>query len=249
MTEARRKRGLYWDKAWSLVSGCTPVSPGCQNCWAAKMAAARAKHPNGKIAARNAGLVNNAGQFNGCIRFNRDLLDVPAKTKKPTVFSVWTDLFHDKITGEFITEAIQAATAAPQHKFLFLTKREINLPLYFWCCNGNKAENLWFGVTAENQEQADKRIRYLQNTDVKNKFISFEPLIGPVEADLTGIDWVICGGESGGAKARPCNPEWVRSIRDQCAAAGIPFFFKNWGHQKKGRLIDGKEHLELPEGF
>lgn len=215
------------------------------------MAAARAKHPNDKIAARNAGLTDN-GQFNGCVRFNRDLLDVPAKTKKPTVFSVWTDLFHMQINFGNIQDAIGEAACCPQHKFLILTKRPSYLQDFVFFRSMAKsiyAENLWFGVTAENQIQANKRIPILKKIPIKNKFISFEPLLGPVEADLTGIDWIVCGGESGGAKARHCNPEWVRSIRDQCAAAGVPFFFKQHGPRGAGRELDGREHLELPEDF
>lgn len=295
----RIEKGMYWDRAWSLVGGCSKVSPGCENCWAEKEAHMRSSNPNDKVRARYEGLTKG-GKFNGQLRLHTENLDLPLRVKKPTVWAVWNDLFHEDVPFEWVDRVINAAYSAPQHIYLILTKRPERMKLYFescrergipailWMRHGLK---LWLGVTAENQEQADKRIPLLLQTPAAVRFLSCEPLLGPVnlqqirDADALlfplsgeficdgineprpikhgGINWIIAGGESGPG-ARPMHPDWARSLRDQCQAAGVPFFFKQFGEfremrrynswhlervgkKKAGRLLDGREWSEFPE--
>lgn len=290
----RIAKGLYWQRAWSLVAGCDPVSAGCANCWAASDAHRMAGHPNPTIAAHNAELTRSDGRWSGTVRVREDLLDLPLRTRKPTVWSVWTDLFHEDVPDAFRTRVFdvirRCATQRPGHVFLLLTKRaeallDFSLGLYFW--GGSETDhteglltlgqahprqqrllplldNAWFGVTVEDASQTH-RLRALAEAPVRHRWLSLEPLLGPVDigwwlelgrwdstgAELPrrGIEWVVCGGESGRkGRARPVASQWVSSIRDQCAAAGVPFFFKQWGPKSAGRLLDRREHLALPGG-
>ena len=299
--QVRIDKGMYWDEAWSLVSGCTPVSPGCDHCWSAKETHMRAHNPNEKVKARNTGLIEK-GCFNGQIRLNREFLDKPLQRKKPTVYAVWNDLFHPDVPDDFIFEAINNAANAQWfygHKFLILTKRPERMKAIFEAIKEDieqqktprknpdgttthkmtfhfPLQNIWLGVTAENQEQADKRIPILLQTPAAVRYVSVEPMLGPVElrngksnrwsiptrtdSDGRGIewtdpgenyipvDWVICGGESGPG-ARPMHPDWVRNLRDQCQAAGVPFFLKQMhinGKLVKMPELDGKRWMEMP---
>ena len=277
--KSRVEKGLYWDEAWSLVSGCTPISEGCQNC-------------SGRLSTR----------FNGRIRLNRDFLDKPLKKKKPIVYAIWNDLFHEDVPFEFIARAWEVMNNASHHTFMVLTKRPHRMKKFLerlgWYIHdrdgypmeavldeGGKytLKNVWLGVTAENQQRADERIPILLQIPAAVRFVSIEPMLGPVdleyylpyvdskykdEWDRNGyhviridkgitsgtVDWVICGGETGPG-ARPIHPDWVRSLRDQCQAAGTPFFFKSWGEwaehkvgkKKAGRLLDGRTWDEFPE--
>lgn len=307
----RISQGLWWDKAWSLVSGCTPVSPACANCWAAKQTHMWAKNPNPIISDRNSDLTSAEGQFNGQIRLNHEFLDKPLRTRKPTAWAVWNDLFHEDVPDDFIDRAFAVMLAThiwgniPNHRFLILTKRPERMAEYFspgaevllkrwaetgdgwlrpydpdeifsdhvyskvchdWDENGRNSSGnpykpwgylnqLWplpnalLGVTAENQQTADERIPILLQIPAAVRFISVEPMLGPVdliramdvaievdgeiETPAVGpmnnwLNWVICGGESG-PNARPMHPDWVRGLRDQCKEARVPFFFKQWG--------------------
>jgi len=283
---SRIAKGMYWDRAWSLVSGCTHVSPGCDNCWSAKETHMRANNPNAKVKARNEGLTDK-GCFNGTVRLNWEFIGLPLQIKKPIVFAVWNDLFHEDVPDEFIARVwwVMGQSAGyldPSryrgHTFLILTKRPNRMrewlkgwtdqetrkrwiesfgELYDWMSGPkywpNVLDDVWLGITAENQPAADERIPLLLQTPAAVRFISCEPLLGPVvlrkkatcdseilQAALRdrmdeysrpverGIDWVVCGGESGSG-ARPMHPDWARGLRDQCQAAGVPFFFKQWG--------------------
>jgi protein gp37 len=157
-----------------------------------------------------------------------------------------SDLFHEKVPAEFISKVFRVMSQAPQHTFQVLTKRSKNMRRLSrslpW------SNNVWMGVTVESSDYL-QRIDDLRDTPARIKFISFEPLLGPIlDIDLTGIDWVIAGGESG-PKARPMPPLWVKGIRDQSLAAGVPFFFKQWGglnKKKAGRLLDGRTWDDMP---
>lgn len=261
----RIAKGLYWDEAWSLVSGCTPVSPGCDRCWSARETHMRANNPNDKVRARAQGLTNQVGCFNGGIRLNNEFLDKPLRKRKPTVFAVWTDLFHPDVPFDFILRAWMVMARSRQHTFLVLTKRpeimnhllsfqyqRLDLPL----------PNVWLGTTAENQAMADERIPLLLQTPAAVRWVSVEPMLGPVDLEKTSnleprdcsaewlehLDWVVCGGESGHG-ARPMHPDWVRSLRDQCQAAGVPFLFKQWGEWAPfyDRDVEDPDWRNIPE--
>jgi protein gp37 len=157
-----------------------------------------------------------------------------------------SDLFHEAMPISFLQEIFRVMRETPWHTYQILTKRHERLleldPLIDW------PDNVWMGVSVENQRYA-VRVDYLRQTGAKVKFVSCEPLLGPVKLDLEGIHWVIAGGESGPGH-RPVHPDWVRSLRDQCLEAGVPFFFKQWGGRTPksgGRLLDGRTWDEFPE--
>jgi protein gp37 len=308
---SRISKGMYWDEAWSLVSGCTHVSPGCDNCWSAKETHMRASNPNKKVSARNEGLTEN-GCFNGQIRLNYEFLDKPLQRKKPTVYAVWNDLFHEDVPFEFIDHAFAVMALCTQHTFLILTKRPERMLEYMnftdmytdklgclteymegygWISPEDVANytppgsilpswpkwplpNVWLGVTAENQEQADKRIPILLQTPAAVRFVSVEPVLGPIgltdlhfenvtaidalnglhgfpkpHAEGPKLDWVVCGTESG-SNRRPAQLEWITSLRDQCQAARTPFFLKQMevnGELVKMPELDGRTWHEFPK--
>jgi protein gp37 len=182
------------------------------------------------------------------LTLHEQTMNLPLKWKKPqNVFvNSMSDLFHENVPPEFIYRIFNVMCRADWHKYQILTKRAERLlllnPKLSW------RPNIWVGVTVEEQLQLS-RIDYLRSTDAKIKFISFEPLIGPIhDIDLRGIDWVIVGGESG-PNARPIKDAWVTDIRDHCEANSVPFFFKQWGgtnKKKNGRLLEGKLYNEMP---
>jgi protein gp37 len=228
---------IEWTEAtWNPVTGCTKISLGCQNCYAERMAR--------RLQAM--GQPNYAMGFKVTTHDNVLSLPLTWKNSRTIFVNSMSDLFHEKVPAAFISKVFRVMSQAPKHTFQVLTKRSENmlrlsrsLP---W------PENVWMGVTVENSDYLE-RIDDLRNTPAMIKFISFEPLLGPIfDIDLTGIDWVIVGGESG-PKARPMSPSWVKDIRDQCLAAGAPFFFKQWGglnKKKTGRLLDGRTWDDMP---
>ncbi len=228
---------IEWTNAtWNPVTGCTKTSPGCKHCYAERMAK--------RLQAM--GQANYARGFQ--LTLQEHMLDIPLRWRKPRLVFVnsMSDLFHKDVPTPFIQRVFRTMEQAPQHTFQILTKRADRLrevaPQLPW------PENVWMGVSVESADYLD-RIDDLRTVPANVRFLSLEPLLGPLtEIDLTGIGWVIVGGESGPG-ARLIAPEWVRHLRDACAADGVPFFFKQWGgtnKKKTGRLLDGRVWDEMP---
>jgi protein gp37 len=239
---------IEWTEAtWNPVVGCTVLSPGCTNCYAMRMAARLEAMGQPKYT----GVTRKSGgraKWNGRINLDRASLDLPKTWKKGrTIFvNSMSDLFHEDVPLDYIKEVFATMVAAPQHTYQVLTKRAERgeaLSRYLPWPN-----HVWLGVSVENGDYL-YRIDCLRRTHAAVKFLSLEPLLGPLDnLNLSGIDWAIAGGESG-PKARPMPIEWVRSIRDQCIAANVAFHFKQWGgvnKKRSGRTLDGKTWDQLP---
>jgi len=231
------KTKIEWTgSTWNPITGCVKISPGCMNCYAERMAK--------RLQAMRQ--PNYADGFKPTLHYHA--LELPLKWKKPqTIFvNSMSDLFLKGIPIQFIQKVFEVMRRANWHTFQVLTKRAERL---VDMSNGlSWSPNIWMGVTVENKNYAF-RIDYLRKTEASIKFLSLEPLLGPIpNLDLKGIDWVIVGGESGPG-ARPMKPEWVLDIRNQCRRAGVPFFFKQWGgvnKKKAGRELEGRTWDELP---
>lgn len=306
---------IEWtDATWNPVTGCSVVSPGCTNCYAMKWAGTRLRHhPSraGLTTDTKAGPV-----WNGQVRFNAEWLDQPLRWTRPRRIFVCAhgDLFHEEVPDAWIDQVFAVMALAPQHTFQVLTKRAARMRRYLTAegqqyrvdheidllaasrphiKGGFESEpnwplpNVWLGVSAEDQPRADERIGELVATPAAVRFVSLEPMLGPIELrnvqapkiapddeaegwrfdaleageyyfydagdgytdggdgpDRQALDWVILGGESGPG-ARPMHPDWARQVRDDCAAAGVAFFFKQWGawgtgtHTHRIRMADG----------
>lgn len=228
---------IEWtDSTWNPVTGCTKISAGCKHCYAQRMAK--------RLQAM--GQPNYRNGFE--LTMHDHMVDLPKSWKKPKRIFVnsMSDLFHADVPLEFILRVFETMREANWHQYQVLTKRadrleELNSELPW-------ADQIWMGTSVEN-DKVRWRIDCLRNTSAAVKFLSLEPLIGALkDLDLTGIDWVIVGGESG-AGARPMNPEWARDLRDQCQEQGVAFFFKQWGgvqKSKHGRELDGRTWDEYP---
>lgn len=274
---------IEWtDATWNVVNGCTVVSPGCTNCYAMRLAGTRLKHHPSR-----AGLTvdSKAGPvWTGETRFNEAVLLDPLKWRRPRRIFVCAhgDLFHESVPDEWIDRVFAVMALAPQHTFQVLTKRAGRMREYLtevgvsrrvlfdhagegrsWHICKWPLRNVWLGVSAEDQARADERIPHLLATPAAVRWVSAEPLLGPIDLtaldherdrgweepmnalepllgeeleeswgepcdDRPRLDWVAAGGESGPG-ARPMHPDWARSLRDQCASAGVPFLFKQWG--------------------
>ncbi len=229
---------IEWtNSTWNPLTGCTKISPGCKHCYAERMAK-RLKAMGSR---------NYVDGF--ALRLHEHVLDLPLSWKKPqTIFvNSMSDLFHKQVPFEFVAKVFGVMNQANWHRYQLLTKRsrrlrEVSAELPW-------AQHIWMGVSVERADYV-YRIDDLRGTGAKLKFLSLEPLLGPMPGlDLGGIDWVIVGGESG-PNARPMEAEWVRAVRDQCLAASVPFFFKQWGgtnKKKAGRTLDGRIWDEMPE--
>jgi protein gp37 len=228
---------IEWTEVtWNPVTGCSKISAGCANCYAERMAR--------RLQAM--GQRNYARGFQ--VTTHEEMLERPLTWARPsTVFvNSMSDLFHEDVPADFIARVFAVMDAAQRHTFQVLTKRSGRLAALAavlpW------PGNVWAGVSVESADYL-RRIDDLRLVPAVVRFVSLEPLLGPLPAlDLTGIDWVIVGGESGPG-ARPVDPDWVREIRDQCLSAGVPFFFKQWGGTRKkaaGRLLDGRAWDEMP---
>lgn len=229
--------GIEWtESTWNPVTGCTKLSPGCKHCYAERMA----------TRLRAMGQQNYRNGFQ--LTLQPRMLELPLRWKKPqTIFvNSMSDLFHDNVPFDYIAEVFDVMRRAHWHRFQVLTKRSERLakfdPRLEW------APNIWMGVSVENNKYRT-RIDDLRETRAQLKFLSLEPLLGPLRnLDLGGIDWVIVGGESGFG-ARAMDGEWAIDLRDQCRRAKVPFFFKQWGGKNKklaGRLLDGRIWGEMP---
>lgn len=228
---------IEWtDSTWNPMTGCTKISPGCANCYAERMA----------LRLQAMGQANYADGFK--ITAHEHTLALPLHWRKPrTIFvNSMSDIFHKAASFDFISRIFAVMEKASWHRFQVLTKRSDRLvklaPSLPW------PENIWVGVTVENSDFL-YRIDHLRMVDAAVRFLSLEPLLGPIpKIDLSGLDWVIVGGESGPG-ARPMEVEWVRAVQRQCKEANVPFFFKQWGGSKKkraGRLLDGTLYSAMP---
>ena len=228
---------IEWTEAtWNPVTGCTKISPGCKNCYAERMA-------------KRLKAMGQRNYRNGFeVTLQPHMLELPLKWKKPqTIFvNSMSDLFHPDVPLSYIKQVFDVMRRAHWHRFQVLTKRaerleELSLRLEW-------TSNIWMGVSVESKKYVT-RIDHLRRTGAHTKFLSLEPLLGPLEdLDLSNIDWAIVGGESGFG-ARPMPARWVTSIRDQCTAAEVAFFFKQWGGvQKKrhGRLLEDRTWDQMP---
>lgn len=240
---------IEWTEAtWNPIVGCTVISPGCTNCYAMRMARRLEAMGQPKYTGTTR-ISGGRSKWNGTIRLDEKSLSLPAtwKTGRMIFVNSMSDLFHEKVPVAFIRRVFDSMRDAPQHTFQILTKRAERLESLSYEFDWPK--NVWMGVSVENSDY-EFRIDHLRNTDAEVKFLSLEPLLGPLEGlNLAGIDWVITGGESGPG-ARPMNADWVRSIRDQCKEGGIAFHFKQWGGKNKkkaGRILDDRTWDEFPE--
>jgi len=231
------KSNIEWtEMTWNPVTGCTKVSQGCKHCYAERMAK--------RLTAMGAERYRNGFT----VTLHPDLVDIPRGWRQPRVVFVnsMSDLFHDDIPLAYIQRVFATMRDCPHHTFQVLTKRSERLaelaPHLQW------PENVWMGVSVEDTRVLH-RVSDLQSVPAKVRFLSLEPLIGPLQAlPLDGIHWVIVGGESG-PKARPMRKEWVKDILRQCRAARVPFFFKQWGGTRKdlaGRELNGRTYDEMP---
>jgi protein gp37 len=229
---------IEWTEAtWNPVTGCSKVSPGCAHCYAET------------FAERWRGVPDHPYQQGFDLRLWPERLEVPLRWRRPRVVFVnsMSDLFHEAIPYEFIAEVFDVMLRAEQHTFQVLTKRHERLaelaPGLPW------PSNVWMGVTIENRRFVH-RAEFLREVPAAVRFISAEPLLGPLEGlNLDGIDWLIAGGESGPGHRR-IDPTWATDLRDRCVAEGIAFFFKQWGgHRPKsgGRALAGRHWDEMPK--
>ena len=236
------KTNIRWtDETWNPITGCTPISAGCANCYAKKHAARLQGNPNPKVGHKY------RNGFKPTV--HPQYLEEPFRWKKPRMVFVnsMSDTFHKDVPEDFIRKIFETMAACPHHVFQVLTKRADRMAelsgQIIW------PDNVWAGVTVESAEYLD-RMDQLRRVPAQVRFISFEPLLGPIrEIDFQGIHWAIVAGESG-PRARPMDLEWARDIRDQCCDAGVAFFFKQVGgtdRDKGGILLDGREWTEYPQ--
>jgi len=232
---------IEWtDATWNPVTGCTKVTRGCDNCYAAR------------FAERWRGIPDHPFSTGFDLTLRPERLAQPLKWRRPRMIFVnsMSDLFHKDVPTEFADRVFDVMEDADWHIFQVLTKRSSLMRDYLRARygGGRGPAHIWCGVSVEDA-QATARIAHLRASQAGVRFLSVEPLIAAMGVvDLTGVDWVIVGGESG-PRARPMHPEWVREVRDQCVAQGVAFFFKQWGGARPksgGRELDGREWSEFP---
>lgn len=228
---------IEWtESTWNPVTGCNKISPGCRHCYAERMA-------------KRLQAMGQPNYINGFeLALHEKVVGLPLTWKKPqTIFvNSMSDLFHENVPADFVQRVFHITERAYWHRFQILTKRSERLlelnPKLSWNFN------IWMGVSVENQDYSF-RVDHLRKVGAKIKFISFEPLLGPIHGlNLEGINWVIVGGESG-PQARPMDARWAVDIRNQCQRMKVPFFFKQWGgpnRKKTGRKLEGRTWDEIP---
>ena len=232
---------IEWtEQTWNPTTGCTKVSPGCQHCYA-------------RVMARRLKAMGVKGYEKGFkLAMQPHRIPEPLQRRKPTIYFVnsMSDLFHEKIEDAYIRQVFDVMRNAPFHTFQVLTKRAERMVEFFKAYPpersraGNVSQNVWLGVTVENKEHGLPRINKLRQVKAYIHFLSIEPLLEDLgNLDLTNIQWVIVGGESG-HKARQMKPEWVMNIKSQCKEQNVPFFFKQWG----GWGADGKKRAKKANG-
>jgi protein gp37 len=239
------KSSIEWtESTWNPTTGCDKISLGCDNCYAATLAKRLKAMGNPKY--QTDGDPRTSGPGFG-VMIHEDALNVPRRWRTPRVVFVnsMSDLWHARVPDEFIRRVFEVMVETPQHTYQVLTKRPIRLARM-----AHKLQwpsNIWVGVSIESQPLAWRANR-LREVPSAVRFISAEPLLGPLELDLSGIDWLIAGGESG-PNHRPIDERWVRSLRDQCERADTAFFFKQWGGIRAkagGRMLDGRTWDTMP---
>lgn len=252
--------GIEWtESTWNPVVGCTKVSPGCANCYAERMAkrlsamavSAKARGDRPGRTANYRQVVNAKGRWNGKVFLDDKAVDDPLKWRLPRIIFVnsMSDLFHEGVPLDFIQRVFDVMNRCPQHTFQVLTKRPERTvefaPQLTW------TPNIWMGTSVENADVVE-RVRQLQRVPAHVRFLSVEPLLGPISRlPLKGIHWCIVGGESGPG-ARSMKKEWVIQLRDRCLKYGVPFFFKQWGgvnKKRNGRMLEGRTWNGMPNDF
>lgn len=249
------RSAIEWTHStWNPVTGCTKVSRGCDNCYAHVLAHGRLR----AIYTSRPPVVDTADRRADpfAVRTWPDRLEQPAQWREPRLIFVnsMSDLFHKEIPAAFVREIFKVMLETPRHCYQVLTKRPVRAARFL---EVNKdllegvqlPDHIWIGTSIEDQDTS-YRVRHLRDVAATVRFLSCEPLLGPLKLDLAGIHWVIAGGESG-AGYRPPKPEWVRGVRDQCVEQEVPFFFKQWGgHTPKarGRTLDGRTWNQMPPG-
>lgn len=228
---------IEWtDATWNPVRGCTKVSPGCKHCYAET------------LAERFRGVPGHPFEHGFDLELIPSALELPLRWRASRRIFVnsMSDLFHDDVPATYIRRVFGVMKRASHHEYQVLTKRSERMARL--AANIEIPPQVWMGVSVENQKYTS-RIDDLRRVEASVRFLSVEPLLGPIEnLDLTGIHWVIVGGESGHG-ARPMDPAWVRSVRDQCVASNVKFFFKQWGGVRKrvtGRVLDGRTWDQMP---
>jgi protein gp37 len=228
---------IEWTEAtWNPVTGCTKVSPGCDHCYAERLAI--------RLQAMGNPRYRNAFE----LTLHEDQLTLPLRWRQPKIVFVnsMSDLFHPKVPTDFIRRVFDVMAEAERHTFQVLTKRPKRVAALAEALPW--PPNVWIGTSIESQRYVSRADDLRSATRAAVRFLSLEPLLGLLKLDLTEVGWVIAGGESGPAARQP-QGDWVRSIRDQCVAAGVPFFFKQWGGRTPkagGRTLDGREWSEMP---
>lgn len=240
--------GIEWtEMTWNPVTGCDRVSPGCDHCYAQTLAKRLKAMGNPRY--QRDGRPRTSGPGFG-VTMHWDKIEEPLARRKSTMFFVnsMSDLFHDKVTVDFIDRVFEVMRSTPQHTYQVLTKRPRRMLSY--TSQREVPHNVWLGTSVEDQEWAERRVPLLVDVPARIRFLSCEPLLGPIDLSpwLVKLSWVIVGGESGPGH-RPMDPEWARSLRDQCAAAGVLYFFKQWGGRTPkagGRLLDDRLWDQMP---